>query len=501
MNATNPSFPCVRPAWPLLAAVVFFFAHHGAAPAQNGDAAQSTAPAGPGARPITIDSPPDPAALTDRGETGMSVVDLTVWNDPDFQRRFTQSYIAETEIEPRVTVEQREVMQEVLQLMRDEQLDAAAELIEDNRNEAASAVFDFTLANIHFQREEFDRAAEIYRVAVDKFPNFRRAWKNLGLIHVRQKEFEKAVEALTRWIELGGVEGMSMGLLGYAYSNLGDDLAAESAYRQAILLDPDTADWKMGLARSFFKQSRYAEAVSFLDRMLQNQPGRTDLWLLQANAYLGLEKPMQAAENYQIVDRLGASTPASLNMLGDIYINEQLFPLAVDAYQRAMQMEEATDPTRAIRAARILAARAAYDETKQLLAAINDRYGDQLDDEQEKSLLKLEARIAVAEGRADEEAEILKQIVELDPLDGEALILLGEHAARSDDLEQAVFYFERAANIEGFEADAKVRHAQALVREGRFQDAIPLLREAQQIKPRESVQKYLEDVQRVARSR
>ena len=87
------------------------------------------------------------------------------------------------------------------------------------------------------------------------------------------------------------------------------------------------------------------------------------------------------------------------------------------------------------------------------------------------------------------------------PLDGEALILLGQHSARSEDYEKAVFYYERAASLEKHEADAKVRHAQLLVGQGKYTEALPLLRRAQDLKPRDDVQKYLEQVERVAKSR
>jgi len=91
--------------------------------------------------------------------------------------------------------------------------------------------------------------------------------------------------------------------------------------------------------------------------------------------------------------------------------------------------------------------------------------------------------------------------VAIDPLDGEALILLGQHSARAGNPEQAVFYYERAANLEKFEADAKVRHAQLLVGQGKYQEALPLLRRAQSIKPRDNIQQYLEQIERVAQGK
>ena len=89
----------------------------------------------------------------------------------------------------------------------------------------------------------------------------------------------------------------------------------------------------------------------------------------------------------------------------------------------------------------------------------------------------------------------------LDPLDGEALILLGRRSSRTEDFEKAIFYFERAAAIEKYEADAKIQHAQLLVQQGKYNEALPLLRRAQQISHRQNVQEYLEQVERFAKSR
>jgi hypothetical protein len=50
--------------------------------------------------------------------------------------------------------------------------------------------------------------------------------------------------------------------------------------------------------------------------------------------------------------------------------------------------------------------------------------------------------------------------------------------------------------LEAFEADAKVRHAQLLAQNGRREEALPLLRRAQAIDPRPSVQDFLDDLQR-----
>jgi tetratricopeptide (TPR) repeat protein len=423
-----------------------------------------------------------------------------LWREPAFLRRFAESYLAETDIEPRVTAEERDVLQNVATHIAAERFDKAIALLSKKGGPEASAVFDFTLGNVHFQREEFEEAALAYELAVQKYHKFRRAWKNLGLVHVRLSNNEESAEAFTNVIERGGGDALTYGLLGYSYTNLQKPLAAESAYRMAALLDPDALDWKLGLARSFFSQHRYADAATLCGELIAERPDSADLWLLQANAFIGLEQPLRAAENFEFVERLGKSTVASLNNLGDIYVNEKVFDIAVDAYVRALEMDEEGDVSRALRAAKSIAANGAFEDVHCLIDAVEAIHGDTLSPLERKELLKLAARIAVAEGQGTEEARLLEEVVVLDPLDGDALILLGLHAARNGDQERGIFYLERAANIAGVEAEAKRRHGQLLVNRERYAEALPLLRRSQTLSPSNALGDYIEQVERVAKT-
>jgi Flp pilus assembly protein TadD len=100
-----------------------------------------------------------------------------------------------------------------------------------------------------------------------------------------------------------------------------------------------------------------------------------------------------------------------------------------------------------------------------------------------------------------ETVRVLEEIVKLDPLDGEALMLLGQHYSRQNEPDRAIFYYERAASLDAFEANARIRHAQVLVGLGRYNEAVPLLRRAQEIKPHDDVARYLEQVERIVKTR
>jgi tetratricopeptide (TPR) repeat protein len=460
--------------WLLLAAGAAARAGEAAAPAPNGEPAAAPAEA--------RDAAPD------------------LFRDPEFQKQFLGTYGIHPEVEPRLTPIERDLLQRILPLMSSNPAEAIR-LLESGGKKDASATLDFTLGNLHFQQGDMEKAAGRYRVAVAKFPAFRRAHRNLGLLEVRQGRNAEAIRSFARTIELGGGDAILYGLLGYAHTAQGDFLAAEAAYRSALLLQPDNDEWRLGLARCIFKQQKHEEAAALLDVLLEEHPGRAEFWLLQANAFIALKQPLRAAENLEVVRRLGKATADSQFLLGDIYVNEGLMDLAAAAYAAALEIDPVQPAGRALRSAEALVARGAMPQGRALAARVRDALAERLTEDEKRSILRLEARVAVAEGNGGDAVRLLEEIAAADPLDGEALMLLADHYARAADPDRALLYFERAASLEPYEAPAKVRQAQILVGRGRYQEALPLLRRAQELNPRDEIARYLEQVERLARSR
>lgn len=424
-----------------------------------------------------------------------------IWNDPVFQKQFIAGYGVNAEIEPRVMPEEVAILEKIRPLMAEDLSKAEAALQKQMKPEC-SAILDFTLGSIFFQQDKMAEALENYLAAVKKFPSFRRAWRNLGLLYVRDSRYDDAIAAFTKMIELGGGDAYSFGLLGFAYSAKQDYQASEMAYRNALLLQPENTEWRLGVTRCVFKQQKFEDAVTLLESLLVRYPDKTDFWLLQAQAFLGMKQPLKAAENLEAVDTLGKSSVDSLFTLGDIYLNENLLDLAGRAYRRAIDLDPKQPIARPLRSAEMLAARGDFAQARQVATHIQDVWKHSMQEDDRRKLLKLEARLSMVEGVTNAEtAAVLEEIVKLDPLDGEALLLLGQHYARQNEPDRAIFYYERAESIEAFEVNAKLRHAQVLVGLGRYTEAVPLLRRAQEVKPNEDVAQYLSQIERIARTR
>jgi len=418
------------------------------------------------------------------------------WREPAFQRALAESYLRGSEVEPALTQREAQSRAEVLGLINDGKLDDAVARLQSLQGK--SAVFDFMLGNIYFGQDNFAAATLEYSKAVAQMSNYRRAWQNLALAQMRNGQFEAARDAFVRVLSLGGASSQTYGFLGMMHAQTGDYVAAESAFRMVMMMEPSKESWRMMLAQSLFRQGRFAEGASLAGMLLDKNPNRADLWLMQANAYVGMKDVNKAAENLKIVDQLGGATYDSLSLLGNIYFNEGDLDLSVSAYLRAIALGADKDHRPVLEVANRLAARSAYAESKQLVQGIEATYGAQLQVAERTELRKLQARLAVASGATEEQVALLLRIVTDNPLDGDALIQLGRYYQQAGDAETAILRFEQAAQNEMFRAEALVLHAQLLVAGNRFAEAVPLLQKAQGLKRRDDVQKLLDYVERAA---
>ncbi|MCW0217293.1 MAG: tetratricopeptide repeat protein, partial [Prosthecobacter sp.] len=364
----------------------------------------------------------------------------------------------------------------------------------------SSARFDFLIGNLHFQQNRKQEAAVEFIKALGKFPDYRQAHANLAILYAQAGAHKEAVHHFTEAIRLGAADGTNYGLLGISYLTLENFTSAEAAFRQAVVLSPDVKDWEMGLLRSLYMQERFADVVSMLDNMLKKAPDDDSLWSLQANAYMGQKDMLAAAANFEVLDRMGKLQASQLATLGDIYVNEGMLGVAASAYLRAYEKEGGKDVAGPLRAAEILLSKEGYKSSRDLLQKVQAGKA-KLTPEDSRRVMKLEAKIGMAEGKEKEAIEILTKVAEQDPLDGETLLLLGGYYQKESNNEKAAFYFETAGGIEAFEADAKVRLAQLYAGMGKYAEAIPLLKRAQDIKPRDSVAKFLEDLERFMKNR
>lgn len=423
------------------------------------------------------------------------------WNNPAFVKRFVGSYGFEGSKEPKINSSESALFKRVASLMASKNLFEAERLIKNALTSESSAALDFALGNILYQSGNLASAADAYRKAIKKFPSFMRAHKNLAYVYARQSDYASAVKAFSKTIQLGGFDGDTYGLLAFCYLNQQKYGSALEGFEEAMLFMPDFMDWKIGKIQCLFAMERHHEVIAMCNEILLSDNSRDEIWGLQANAYLALDRPMEAAKNIEVLRRMKRADGNFLVLLGNIYLNEGVVDLAIEAFNEALDVREIPPPSRVVRVAEALTNRNRWTAAAAFIKRIKPLYPGKFTQKQEVDILVMEAEIALATSQSEQAVATLLKIVEREPLHGKSRILLGDYHASIKEIEQAEFYYKEAARIPEFRWQAQVNHAQMYVSEARYDEAITLLESAQSIKPRKNIANYLKAVEEAARVR
>jgi tetratricopeptide (TPR) repeat protein len=415
------------------------------------------------------------------------------WNDPAFIRGFMGDYGFRSEVEPRIDKSEQFILREVV-AKAENQLEDATVYLEGKITSKTSAALDFALGTMYYQLGRLTRSEQTYEQALKKFPSFLRARKNLGFVQLSLGKLMDASKNIAKAISLGEADGVSYVALGYCHLSLGRIVSAENAYRMGILLHPESIDARNGLVNCLLSTNRYAEALALLDELLESKPNDLFCHKARASALQGLGREKEAVVALETLRRMNRLDASGTLSLGDLYHNLGLYEHSLSSYQQALAKKEKLSLPRYARAAKVLINRGSYEAGFKYLEEIQKIFGEGYSDSDEHQIRMLQAEVRIATGKRKDAAAILEQLIQKQPLDGEALLLSAKLAAEELDFATAALRFERAAKLPDFEVQSLVEHARMLVNAKEYQEAADLLERAQTLSPQPRVARYLQAV-------
>ena len=170
---------------------------------------------------------------------------------------------------------------------------------------------------------------------------------NQGDDCLKQKRYEKAIEAYKKAISLDEKNADIWYILGYAWYGLGYfnnvqdyyDKALE-AYQKSIDLDPKSTRGWHGLGIVYLKQECYLKAIKAFQKGIRRDKKDVDMWNGLGDAFFGQECYEEAIGAYQNSINLDDKDPESWNSLGNAYSLQKCYEEAVEAFQKAIQLDE-----------------------------------------------------------------------------------------------------------------------------------------------------------------
>lgn len=355
----------------------------------------------------------------------------------------------------------------------------------------ASAAFEFVVGNIYYTNHKMADAETHYKSAIKKYPDYIRAWSNLGILYYAQQQYTEAVPCLSKAVALGDHESSTLGLLATCHNKVGNIVAAEIAYREALSSDPSNEDWLNGLLELYIQAKSYVQAESLVKQLLRTNPKDAQHWVIYGNILVAQNRRMEGIAALETAGLLGGKDQAATMLLGDLYADQKLYKEASSLYLKLRTDSPDLGTTRLLRYSEVL-------------------LGDHQDDEAERLLLLLEKasdpkyRIAILQARASistdrkdwgEARKRYEQLVAAAPLNGEGLMGLGEACRNQGDDLHAEFAYEQAAQLPDFAHQANVQLANLAVKAKKYNDAVDYIQKALAVQKSTALQEYLLKVQ------
>ncbi|MBK1875723.1 tetratricopeptide repeat protein [Pelagicoccus mobilis] len=422
------------------------------------------------------------------------------FSSDEFVERFTASYGVLSEKEPPLNDIEVVMLKKIAPLLRINKTQAQNFLQSMvTSEEKHSASFNYLLGNIYFENQEFLLAEEQYKAAIEGFPDFQRAWTNLGVLKLRSGDTKSALIAFLKAVELGDTKGQTFGMLGYCHYAEGNYISAEVAYNRAVLAEPNNLDWLEGKAQTYLKAERYVEAIRMQDELIARSPRNAEYWLAQTNAYLRSDDHQRAARNLEIVRSLGAADFQSLYLLGGLYSKLKMFKPARDAYLDAAKYARPSDVSFLIEAAKLLVHNKEMSAAQELFDLI-DLQSATPKDQELVDYHMIAAELSYHNGQTQAAIESLSEAETIDPTNGKLLVRLGQLQAETGNRDKAYLLLDRAEQDPEYEYNALLTRIKLLIEEERFSESQIFVSRAMKLNANETIQNLYTQVEQAARN-
>lgn len=148
---------------------------------------------------------------------------------------------------------------------------------------------------------ELELNAANYAKAADYLTRARQLWPDDATVSLNQgKALQKtgdlagARDALEASLKQLPAQLPARLLLGDVYLALSDAKAAEDQFEASLLLQPNSLEGQIGIAKAQIQEGKFSDALQQLQPLSKSQPSNADVFDLMAQCYRGLGKSEEA---------------------------------------------------------------------------------------------------------------------------------------------------------------------------------------------------------------
>ncbi|MDR1196317.1 MAG: hypothetical protein LBL00_07575 [Endomicrobium sp.] len=138
-------------------------------------------------------------------------------------------------------------------------------------------------SRIYYEKQHKDKAFEIIKDGIKRFPNIYYFYNTLSIFYAYEKEYDKAVESLQKSKRLNPKYGETYKDIAQLYDILGKFTLVEKEYKEGILNCPDSRNLLYGLGEFYFNFKDLGNASVIFMKTVKKFPGDFESYLYLGN--------------------------------------------------------------------------------------------------------------------------------------------------------------------------------------------------------------------------
>ncbi|MEO7413746.1 MAG: tetratricopeptide repeat protein [Opitutaceae bacterium] len=390
----------------------------------------------------------------------------------DPKRIINESYRFLKDREPQMTENEYTLYEKVVPMAKDSP-ELVTQMLEGmvSSAEPASPAFSFVLGNVYSAQDRFEPAEGHYRKAVERHPEFQRAWSNLGLLYYTASRFDDAVRCLSRAVELGERDPKTLSTLAYSHYRAGNSLSAELIYMQVVTVDPADTEALSALAGLLIDNREYARAEPLTRRLVRLKPQEKSHWRMYAGLLAATGRRTEACATLELAASLGLADGEALMELGDMYADAGDYRAAEVIYRKLDGVAPGEGASRLLGRVRALVEEGHPNEA----AVALEKIAVPPNGDARMSFLRTLAEVRRGQQNWSAARIALEELLALKPLDGETLFALGRVAGEAGDLSGAELAFAQAAKQRDYAYVANLELANSALRARHYRKSVEYL--------------------------
>ncbi|MCP9612074.1 tetratricopeptide repeat protein [Coprobacter tertius] len=195
------------------------------------------------------------------------------------------------------------------------------------------------LALMYEDRQELDKAEELYNLLIDRNPYSAVDWFNLAKINAINKEYEKAIDACDFALTVNDGDENILSFKGYCLYDLGEyEKAIEVFDEYARISDEKAVAYEL-MSECYVKLLHYDIGIEYLKKALEYSPDNTNLYYQLATDYYDIGNREKAFECLLKAIKLEPNDADALSFMGEILIDENKLEQAESFLRKSIEID------------------------------------------------------------------------------------------------------------------------------------------------------------------